>query len=124
MPSIKSTINQNIVNPLIKNNYEKVTLVAEVTNTHEENNMVDIIYLDRKGNKTNKENVVVRLYGSGTDWFPSVKDKVLIEESQNTCVVIARHIGNYNMDVRSNMEIKQDIYSDKEGCRPAGGSIM
>ena len=113
MPSIKHTINQNIVNPLIKNNYEKVTLVAEVTNTHEENNMVDIIYLDRKGNKTNKENVVVRLYGSGTDWFPSVKDKVLIEESQNTCVVI-----------RSNMEIKQDIYSDKEGCRPAGGSIM
>lgn len=86
--------------------------------------MVDIMYLDRKGNKTNKENVVVRLYGSGTDWFPSVKDKVLIEESQNTCVVIARHIGNYNMDVRANMEIKQDVYSDKEGCRPAGGSIM
>lgn len=112
------------MNPLIKNNYEKVTLVAEVTNTHEENNMVDITYLDRKGNKTNKENVVVRLYGSGTDWFPSVKDKVLIEESQNTCVVIARHIGNYNMDVRANMEIKQDVYSDKEGCRPAGGSIM
>ena len=48
--------------------------MAEVTNTHEENNMVDIIYLDRKGNKTNKGNVVVRLYGSGTDWFPSVKD--------------------------------------------------
>ena len=117
MPSIKHTLNQNIVNPLIKNNYEKVTLVAEVTNTHEENNMVDITYLDRKGNKTNKKNVVVRLYGSGTD-------KVLIEESQNTCVVIARHIGNYNMDVRANMEIKQDVYSDKEGCRPAGGSIM
>ena len=52
MPSIKNTLNQNIVNPLIKNNYEKVTLVAEVTNTHEENNMVDIMYLDRKGNKT------------------------------------------------------------------------
>lgn len=124
MSSLKNKINQNIVNPLIKNNYENSTLVAEVTATHEENNTVDISYINRKGNKTNKENVMVRLYGSGTDWFPSVKDKVLIEESQNICVVIARHIGNYNMDVRSNMEIKQDIYSDKEGCRPAGGSIM
>lgn len=124
MSSLKNKINQNIVNPLIKNNYENSTLVAEVTATHEENNTVDISYINRKGNKTNKENVMVRLYGSGTDWFPSVKDKVLIEESQNICVVIARHIGNYNMDVRSNMEIKQDVYSDKEGCRPAGGSIM
>ena len=124
MSSLKNKINQNIINPLIKNNYENSTLVAEVTATHEENNTVDISYINRKGNKTNKENVMVRLYGSGTDWFPSAKDKVLIEESQNICVVIARHIGNYNMDVRSNMEIKQDVYSDKEGCRPAGGSIM
>ena len=36
---------------------------------------------------------------------------------------IARHVGNYNSDVRSKMRPRKDVYSDNPGKQP-GGFVM
>lgn len=103
--------------------YHKVTTMAKVTKADEKNNTCSIQYVDKEGTKRNRDNVTVRLYGSGTDWFPEVGEKVTIEDSDSSCVIIARCVDNYNMDVRSKMKLKMDIFSDSSGAEP-GGNIF
>lgn len=100
-----------------------ITTVGVVTDSDEMNNTCSVRYVDKDGQKRNRDNVVVRLYGSGTDYFPAKDDTVVIEETGDTCVVIARHVGNYAMDVRSKMKLVKDIFSDSGGSEP-GGSII
>lgn len=86
---------------------------AIVTKSDETNNTCSIKYIDsitRK--KRNRDNVMVRLYGSGTDYFPQKGDTVTVQEDGDTCVVIARDISNYAMDVQSKMKQTQDVFSD------------
>lgn len=120
--SLKQSFQNNVINGAIKSNKE-MTLMAIVTASDDANNTCSIKYIDKDGHKKTKDNVSVRLYGSGTDWFPAEGDAVIIQESKDICVVIARHVGNYNMDVRSKMEMKHDIYSDESGGQDPGGCI-
>ena len=123
MNPIRSYLRDRVINPISQTN-ESIDTVGIVTGSDESNNTCDIRYVDKSGKKRNRSNVVVRLYGSGTDWFPSEGDAVIIQDSGDTCVIVARHIGNYNMEVRSKMELSQDIYSDNSGCQEPGGYIM
>lgn len=121
---LKQKLQQNVINPA-SHATQRITTIAVVTGTNEAKNTVNIEYINFDGKKCNKKDVVVRLYGSGTDWFPSKDDMVVIEESADTCVVVARHIGNYNMDVRSKMELRQDVHPDtSNGDTPGGGVII
>jgi len=86
---------------------------ALVTKADETNNTCSITYIDpNRRERRNRDNVMVRLYGSGTDYFPKKGDIVIVKEDYDTCVVIARDISNYAMDVQSKMKMTQDIYSD------------
>lgn len=114
-------IRDKLVSPITYEN-ESLTTVAYVLRSDDKNNCCDIRYIDKQGRITDRDNVVVRLMGTGMDWFPVKGDYVTIELARNTCVIIARSISNYNMDVRSKMELKQDIYSDSLGYAP-GASI-
>lgn len=89
------------------------TIHATVTKSDETNNTCSILYVDSITHKQrNRDNVTVRLYGSGTDYFPKKGDSVIVQADGDTCVVIARDVSNYAMDVQSQMKMTQDIYSD------------
>lgn len=119
------TMRQQIIDKLIS----PITYVNElscttavVTKSDDKNNCCDIRFLNKYGIQESRENVNVRLTGNGMDWFPVKDDYVTIELGRDTCVIVARSISNYNMEVRSKMELKQDIFSDSFG-HPPGASI-
>lgn len=121
MATLRSALLNNIVQPIARDN-ESYTTVAKVLDSDEVNNVCSILYVDKGGRKRNKDNVVVRLYDTGSGYFPKTGEYVEVQLDRDTCVVVARHVGNYNMDVRSKMMLAQDIYSDNPGCAP-GSSI-
>ena len=123
MSTFKEKIQSNLVNPVARVN-AGITTIGIVTESDESNNTVSIKYVDKSGKKRNRDNVVVRLYGNGADWFPAINDAVVVEDTGDTCVVVARHVGNYAMDVRSKRQLRQDVFSDEGDCMPPGGSIM
>lgn len=118
---LRQQIRDKIIAPITYEN-EALATIAYVLRSDDKNNCCDIRYIDKQGKIITRNNVIVRLTGSGMDWFPVKGDYVTIEISRDTCVIIARSISNYNMDVRSKMELKQDIYSDSMGY-PPGASI-
>lgn len=120
---LKSLIQDRIVNPASRINVTTKTL-GIVLNSDDSNNTCKVKYVNKNGESCNKDNVTVRLYGKGTDWFPAKNDIVVIEDSGDTIVVVARYVGNYAMDVRSKRKLKKDIMSDSSGCQPPGGSII
>ena len=115
---LKNILQNRIVNPTARIN-NVITTIGVVTDSDESNN-----YIDKSGCKRNKDNVVVRLYGSGADWFPKVGYAVVVEDSGDTVVIVARHVGNYSMDVRSKRQLRQDVLSDSSGCQSIAGHIM
>ena len=120
MPSIFENLHQSFKSTF--DNLTSITTLGIVTASDESNNTCSVQYVDKDGKKRNKEGVVVRLYGNGGDWFPAINDTVVLENTNDTLVCIARHVGNYNMDVRSKMQLRQDIYSDSSGGA-VGGQI-
>lgn len=120
--SLKDILQDRIVNPVARS-VSTITTVGVVTDSDENNNTCSVQYVDKEGKKRNKNNVAVRLYGSGTDWFPAVDDNVVIEDSDDACIIIARHVSNYNIDVRSRMALQNDVFSDGEGSW-LGGQIF
>lgn len=119
MYDFKAQMRNTLINSVARLT-DRIVTIGKVTKSDEINNMVSVQYVDKNGKSRNKDNVSVRLYGNGGDWFPSVGDLVIIEESNDDMSVIARHVGNYNMDVRSKMLLKQDIYSDSGGGTSGG----
>ena len=123
MSDLKQLLQNRIVNPAGHAN-NAITTLGVVTDSDESNNTVSVRYVDKSGKKRNRDNVVVRLYGNGADWFPAVDDTVVIEDTGDTVVVVARHVGNYSMDVRSRRQLRQDVHSDDSGCQAPGGFVM
>lgn len=119
MSSISQRMLDKIIQPAIKGN-ETITTIAKVTASDDLNNRCSIEYVDRDGNKKAKDNVAVRLYDNGAGYFPAVGEQVTLQLERDICVIVARHIGNYQMDVRSKMELKQDVFTDTDGAPPGG----
>lgn len=119
MQDFKSLLRNGLINSVARA-VDRVITIGRVTKSDEINNTVSVQYVDKNGKIRNKENVTVRLYGNGGDWFPSVGNYVVIEESDSDMSVVARHVGNYNMDVRSKMQLESDVYSDSGGGAMGG----
>ena len=123
MSNFTNKLKETVVNGALRSEIP-IHTVGVVTKSDELNNTVSLYYVDKDGQKRTRDNVVVRLYGSGTDYFPAVNDSVIVEETRDTCVVIARHISNYAMDVRSKMKLVYDILSDMSPFGTVGGTIF
>lgn len=121
--SAKLLIQDRIANSAARIQSSSISL-AKVTAIDESNNTCDIIYDSKAGLPTERRHVPVRLYGKGIDWFPKVDEQVLVEDNGIAVSVIARHVGNYSMDIRSKRQLRQDIFSDDSGCQAVGGYIM
>ena len=119
MFDFKSGLRNSVINSVARLT-DRIVTIGKVTKSDEINNLVSVRYVDKNGKTRNRDNVTVRLYGNGGDWFPSVDDYVVIEESNSDFSVVARHVGNYNMDVRSRMKLASDVYSDSGGGATGG----
>ena len=122
MSQLKKLLQERVVNPA-GHARGGITTLGQVTKSDEINNMCSINYIDKDGFKRNKDNVTVRLYGNGGDWFPQIDDHVVVEDNGDIVAIVARHVGNYNMDVRSKLRLTKDIHSDSAGGA-VGGQIF
>ena len=119
MSKLKQMLQDRVVGPA---NHSRggVTTVAQVDKSDDINNICSIHYIDKDGFKRNKDNVPVRIYGSGGDWFPAVNDFVVVEDNGDTVVITARHVSNFNTDVRSKLKLTKDVHSDQCGGSTGG----
>lgn len=123
MSVLKNRLKEIVANGAMRSGLNTYTL-GIVIRSDEMNNLVDVCFKDNIGQTQIKENVLVRLYGSGTDYFPAVNDTVVVETSGDGCVVIARHVTNYAMDVRSKMKLISDVLSENTPYTTIGGVVF
>ena len=112
MSTITSVINERAGH--IARTFRSFTTKGIVTGSDEINNRCNVIYRDENGKIRSRDNVVVRLYDNGTGYFPKVGEKVSIQLENDVCVIVARHVGNYQ-EITAKMELKQDTMSDSYG---------
>lgn len=96
--------------------------VAKVVKANSKNNTCDIEYVDKRGRAKSKKDVPLRILGTGMEWFPVENDYVDVEIERQGCIIVGRHIDDYNADIRSKMRLTQDCFSDSAGA-PPGASI-
>lgn len=87
-------------------------VIGMIMKSDEKSNMVDVEYIDSNGSPTLKENVQVRLYGNGGDWFPNKFDLVICQQKDNNLVVVARFFSDFAAEIRSLMKLEFDKLGD------------
>lgn len=110
--SLKNRLIENIVAP-VASNHSAASLDAVVTKVNEKNNTCDIKYKNTEGIPVEQANVPVQLHNiSIIDWFPKVKEHVIISAKGRDIVITGPSYGtNYNL-VKSKIQLTEDIYSD------------
>lgn len=114
---------RDIVDKLVQSrthDLESHQVVAKVTRSDDMNNVCDIIYVD-KGKLRNKDNVPVKVYGTGMDWFPTVGELVVVHLGRHICEIVSRFVSNFGAEILPAMSLEQDIHSDFVGG-PIGGT--
>lgn len=119
--TLKQKLLDHVVTPVTFETEGLITL-GYIIEADDKNNCCTVRYKDKYGKITERENVTVRLTGNGMEWFPVPGEYVQLELGRGTCVIAARAVNDYSADIRSKMELKQDIYSDSLGA-PPGASI-
>jgi len=97
---------------------ESHMIIARVLQSDPMNNVCTIQFVD-DGKLCNKDNVSVRIYGTGMDWFPLEGDWVKVEYSRNICEIVAR-ADNFSTDIRPDTYFGQDRLSEGIGGTPGG----
>lgn len=124
MSILKKIIRDDIVNPTLQIRGSITNGLARITRADEINNICSVIYIDKDGYKSNKDNIYVKIYTPGLiTWFPSVDEIVTIEEQNGDPVITGPYEGSYNINSRSETILKEDIYSDSFS-ETAGGTIF
>lgn len=111
--SLKNKLINNIVSPVA---IDKSTnsFDAIVTKVNEKANTCSIKYNNHEGIPVEQANVPVQLSNVGIiDWFPKVKEHVLITvKSRGDITIVGPSYGrNYN-SIRNKIQLTEDIYSD------------
>jgi len=91
---------------------------AVVTKSDSMNNVCSIQFVDG-GHIRNRDNVPVKIYGSGMDWFPEKGETVEILYSSTICEITGR-FANFIRDLKPDTLVEQDRLSDGIGGAPGG----
>lgn len=110
--SLKDKLIKNIVAPVAQS-HSAIFLDAVVTEIDEKTNNCTISYTNENGVPVEQKHVPVQLQNECIiDWFPKVKDHVLITAKGNDIFITGPNYGrNFNL-VKNKMKLKQDILSD------------
>lgn len=120
MDTVKNLIHQKIVSPAIHND-RGMHVIADVLQSDEKNNLCTVKYIDKNGILRNRDNVSVRL--AGAEWFPAEGDQVILEDHGKYAVIIGKNDSGYAAYIRSQNELKQDLYADTSS-NSCGGWIF
>ena len=91
---------------------------ALVTKSDDMNNVCSIQFVDG-GFLRNRDNVPVKIYGNGMDWFPSKGDWVVVAYNRNIYEIVSRG-DSFSQDIRPDMRFGQDRLSEGIGGTPGG----
>lgn len=119
--SLKSKLIENIVDP-VASDKSTVSLDAIVTEVNKKSNTCSIKYTNYEGIPVEQANVPVQLHNvSIIDWFPKVKEHVLITTKGKGDITITgpSYGKNYN-NIRKKTELTEDIYSDMSSATMGG----
>ena len=117
---LKQFIKENIVNPVVHDGASAI-LSATVKTADEKNNMCSIVYVDKDGKPSNKNNVQVRLTSANT-WFPKAGDKVVVEDRGDLVSILGPAVHNYATELRERNKPRCDIHPEPSGC--VGGCVF
>lgn len=119
--SLKNKLVQNIVAP-VANDKSTMSLDAVVTKVNEKNNTCSIKYTNHEGIPVEQANVPVQLNNIAIiDWFPKVREHVLITtKSRGDITIIGPSYGKNYSTIRSKMKLTEDIYSDTSSFTMGG----
>ena len=88
--------------------------VAVVKSADESNNVCSVTYFDKDGKKREIKQAQVDL--KNKDGFPKEKDSVLIDVSgSNSALILEQYTEDYNKDVKSKQQLKNDVSPDGDG---------
>lgn len=111
MNDIKKLFTDKIVEPAADSRSSS-TIIGEVIESYETKNTCKVKFTNSKGNNEIRNNLMVFTYNKSViDWFPKVKDKVLLQENNKTLFII----GPAELDhstLRAKLKLENDIYSD------------
>lgn len=85
--------------------------VAKVRRSDSMNNVCDIQIVDGR----NIDNVPVKIYGDGMDWFPQVGEWVMVHTGRQMVEIVSRFVGNFGADILPDMALNEDKFSDFVG---------
>ena len=110
--SLKDKLINNIVAP-VASSHSAIFLDAVVKEINEKSNYCTISYTNENGVKVEQKNVPVQLQNECIiDWFPKVRDHVLITVKGNDIFITGPNYGGNFNRVKNKMILKQDILSD------------
>ena len=111
MSNIKKIINDNLIDPITKEN-TTTTLQGVVTNVNEKANTCSVRYVNVSGKTETRDDVPVFVYNkSVVDWFPDNNDKVLLQERDRVLFITGPASQDYSK-IRSTIKLENDIFSD------------
>jgi hypothetical protein len=113
MGVISEALRDGVVGGSIRATNNKQTTVAVVTKTDEDNNLCSIKYIDTNGSAAEITKAAVDLRNK--DWFPEVKEAVLVEVSgKNNALILSKYTEDYNKDIRSKRKLSNDVSADSD----------
>lgn len=111
MNELRDKILNKIVEPATESRSSS-TLYGTVLRVNEKANNCDVSYVRQDGKQINKANVPILLSNKSIiDWFPAVKENILLQEKNNVIYIIGPAYSNYG-DIRNSIKLKQDIFSE------------
>ena len=115
MSELKNIFTDRVTSPAITNNAVTQT-VGVVLKANEKENVCDVGYINSAGKYQRKRNVEYEVKNKKDDWFPEVRDKIVLKESNDNQPVIIGALLDYTKDIRPNRRYKKDVMPKNYGA--------
>ena len=114
MGVLSNALKHGVVGEAIRGANDTQRTLAVVKKADESNNVCAITIIDRDGKKREIKQAQVDL--KNKDWFPKEKDTVLVDVSGGrSALILEKYTEDYNKDVRSKQQLKNDVAPDGDG---------
>lgn len=114
MGVLSNALKGGVVGEVARSANDSQRTIAVVTHADESNNLCSIRYVDRDGKRREIKKAMVDL--KNKHWFPKEKDPVLVDVSgSNSALILEQYTEDYNKDIKSKEQLKNDIAPDGDG---------
>lgn len=114
MGVLSTALKHGVIGEAVRASHDTQRTVAVVTKADEANNTCSIRFYDKDGKKREVRQAQVDL--KNRDWFPKVRDSVLVDVSgSRSALILSLYTEDYNRDVRGRQELRNDVAPDGDG---------